>query len=120
MTPEELASNILAKHEDDKEYHFYDVDREWIIEAMIEFADETSRLKDENIRFALKIMEERRHEVAGLGAPISLLKNILENNIFCKCEKTTQKIERDCHPYGDNIMYDECDLCGKKHNFKCF
>ena len=84
MTQEELADRILSEHEDANEYHFYESDREWIIEAMMEFANEVSKKPQ------------------------------------CACEKTTQKIEHDCHPYGDNIMYDECDVCGKKHNFKCF
>jgi hypothetical protein len=35
---QELADKILAYYEDDREYHFHQVDREWIIEAMIEFA----------------------------------------------------------------------------------
>lgn len=34
MTP----SEILRKHEDANEYHFHDVDRKWIIEAMEEYA----------------------------------------------------------------------------------
>jgi hypothetical protein len=33
----EIASEILAKYEDKNEYHFHAVDREWIIEAMLEF-----------------------------------------------------------------------------------
>jgi hypothetical protein len=33
------ASNILKNYEDDNEYHFHEVDRKWIIEAMIEFSD---------------------------------------------------------------------------------
>jgi hypothetical protein len=42
MTSEELADKILAHYEDDKEYHFHQVDREWIIEAMIEFANKVN------------------------------------------------------------------------------
>ena len=34
MTP----SEILMKHEDANNYHFYEVDRKWIIEAMEEYA----------------------------------------------------------------------------------
>ena len=34
MTP----SEILMKHEDANDYHFYEVDRKWIIEAMEEYA----------------------------------------------------------------------------------
>jgi hypothetical protein len=33
----EIASEILSKHEDKNEHHFHAVDREWIIEAMLEF-----------------------------------------------------------------------------------
>ena len=39
MTSEKLADEILARYEDDREYHFHQVDREWIIEAMIEFGN---------------------------------------------------------------------------------
>jgi hypothetical protein len=37
FTDRELASQILLKHEDNNEYHFHRLDREWIIDAMIEF-----------------------------------------------------------------------------------
>ena len=37
-TPDE----ILREYEDKKEYHFHRVDREWIIEAMQEYADQFS------------------------------------------------------------------------------
>lgn len=33
-----LASSVLSKFEDDNEYHFHNVDRKWIIDAMIAFA----------------------------------------------------------------------------------
>lgn len=39
----EVADSILAKYEDDHEYHFHQVDREWIIEAMIEFASTVAK-----------------------------------------------------------------------------
>ena len=39
MTQKELADKILSRYEDDREYHFHQVDREWIIEAMIEFGN---------------------------------------------------------------------------------
>jgi hypothetical protein len=32
------ADKILKKYEDDNEYHFHEVDRKWIIEAMEEYA----------------------------------------------------------------------------------
>ena len=32
------ANEILKKHEDANEMHFHEVDREWIIEAMEEYA----------------------------------------------------------------------------------
>jgi hypothetical protein len=35
---------ILKKHEDYNEYHFHQVDREWIMKAMQEYADEQLRL----------------------------------------------------------------------------
>ena len=33
----EIASEILAKHEEKNKCHFRDIDREWIIEAMLDF-----------------------------------------------------------------------------------
>ena len=39
MTPTE----ILMKHEDANEYHFHEVDRKWIIEAMEEYATISKR-----------------------------------------------------------------------------
>ena len=35
---------ILKKYEDDNEYHFHQVDREWIMDAMQEYADQQLRL----------------------------------------------------------------------------
>jgi hypothetical protein len=32
------ADRILKKHEDENEMHFHEVDREWIIEAMEDYA----------------------------------------------------------------------------------
>ena len=34
-----LASSVLSKFEDGNEYHFHDVDRSWIIDAMLVFAE---------------------------------------------------------------------------------
>ena len=36
-----LADIILCKYEDENETHFHEVDRRWIIDAMIEFALKT-------------------------------------------------------------------------------
>lgn len=35
------ADEILKKHEDANEYHFHEVDRKWIIQAMEEYANYT-------------------------------------------------------------------------------
>ena len=32
------ASELLAKREDENEYHLHDVDKKWVIEAMIDYA----------------------------------------------------------------------------------
>ena len=43
MTPLEKAmdkaSELLAKKEDENEYHLHDVDRKWVIEAMMDYAE---------------------------------------------------------------------------------
>ena len=36
----------------------------------------------------------------------------------CPHERTEHKIERDCHPYGDDVSFDVCFDCGEKLNFK--
>ena len=35
----EKANKILAKYEDDNEYHLHECDRKWIVKAMIELAE---------------------------------------------------------------------------------
>ena len=37
-TLKKTANKILKKHEDNNEYHFHELDREWIIAAMEEYA----------------------------------------------------------------------------------
>lgn len=41
----ELASNVLGEFEDNNEYHFHPIDRQWLIESMIAFANEVIKLK---------------------------------------------------------------------------
>ena len=38
-----LADQVLIEFEDNNEYHFHKADRDWIIDAMIEFA---TKIKD--------------------------------------------------------------------------
>lgn len=33
-----LASDILKRYEDKNEYHLHEVDREWVLDAMLEFS----------------------------------------------------------------------------------
>ena len=33
------ASELLAKREDENEYHLHDIDRKWVIEAMMDYAE---------------------------------------------------------------------------------
>lgn len=47
------ADKILRKHEDANEMHFHDVDRQWIIEAMEEYASKfLAEISDEEIEDA--------------------------------------------------------------------
>ena len=57
MTP----SEILIKHEDANEYHFHEVDRKWIIEAMKEYATSPQTEISDKVLFeqATVAMEER-------------------------------------------------------------
>lgn len=57
----EKADEILAKREDYNEYHFHDVERKWIIQAMMDYAEyclrgkaEKMELSDEEIEKASK------------------------------------------------------------------
>lgn len=62
------SSEILRKHEDANEYHFHDVDRKWIIEAMEEYAKEKSEipfileLSDEEIEMAAPYVPRDAHD----------------------------------------------------------
>lgn len=63
MTP----SEILIKHEDANEYHFHEVDRKWIIEAMEEYAGVYTKafLDDFKIYDAAKEFADRYKPVGG-------------------------------------------------------
>lgn len=63
MTP----SEILMKHEDANEYHFHEVDRKWIIEAMEEYAGLYTKafLDDLKIYDAAKEFADRYKPVGG-------------------------------------------------------
>ena len=50
------AEEILRKHEDKNEFHFHEVDREWIIEAMEEYAN--LRQTGIRVRFYLSDYDE--------------------------------------------------------------
>jgi len=41
---------ILKKYEDDREYHLHESDRQWIMEAMEEYANQQLRLYDVSYR----------------------------------------------------------------------
>ncbi len=72
-TPDE----ILAKHEDNNEMHFHQVDRKWVIEAMTEFAFEFAQeavdnwgltqvgLSDIAVFYSEKIEERIMEKLAG-------------------------------------------------------
>ena len=45
---------------------------------------------------------------------------IEDSRCECKKEWLLHTVLYDQHPYGDNVQYDECRRCGKKHNFKSF
>jgi hypothetical protein len=54
------ASVILAKYEDDNEFHFHEIDRSWIIKAMIEYAE--LRIKDKQYANPISINTDRKKE----------------------------------------------------------
>lgn len=59
---------ILKKYEDDNEYHFHQVDREWIMDAVQEYADQQLRLG--SVSFSLRdkfAMEAMNGELASQG-----------------------------------------------------
>ena len=69
MTP----SEILMKHEDVNEHHFYEVDRKWIIEAMEEFAKQA--------------FNASREEVKALSGPAGLKYQTFEDYLNKLCIK---------------------------------
>lgn len=46
----------------------------------------------------------------------------IKSTTKCECKKEwlKQNTEYNVFPYGDNIRYDKCSKCGKKHNFEVF
>ena len=60
------ASKLLAKREDENEYHLHDVDRKWVIEAMMDYAEyclkgtssQTEISDDEIFKQSVSAMEE--------------------------------------------------------------
>lgn len=36
----------------------------------------------------------------------------------CCCENLIHRVLVDTFPYGDTVVYDECPVCKKEHNFK--
>ena len=42
MCKKKIANKILQRYEDKHEYHFHELDRKWIVKAMIEFADKVN------------------------------------------------------------------------------
>jgi uncharacterized protein (DUF2344 family) len=59
------ASELLAKREDENEYHLHDVDRKWVIEAMMDYAEyclkgksSQTEISDEEIEKAFKDFSE--------------------------------------------------------------
>ena len=42
MSKKKIANKILQRYEDKHEYHFHELDRKWIVKAMIEFADKVN------------------------------------------------------------------------------
>jgi len=61
MTLHERANKLLALREDLYEMHFHQVDREWLIEAMVDFAQELSKqeISDEEIKKEMEAQFEQ-------------------------------------------------------------
>jgi predicted ATP-grasp superfamily ATP-dependent carboligase len=57
MTP----SEILMKHEDANEYHFHEIDRKWIIEAMEEFATSSQTEISDKVLFEQATVAMEQH-----------------------------------------------------------
>ncbi len=66
MTQYERADKLLALREDLYEMHFHEVDRKWLIEAMVDFAQQLPQqeISDEEIeKAAIKYNEELKKYV---------------------------------------------------------
>lgn len=60
---------ILKKYEDNNEYHFHEVDREWILQAMQEYADQQLRLNSvvSSLPNKKEILKQARKEENYIG-----------------------------------------------------
>ena len=65
MTLHERADKLLALREDLYEMHFHQVDREWLIEAMVDFAKQLPQqeISDEEIEKAAESIESGIHRM---------------------------------------------------------
>jgi len=54
------------------------------------------------------------------NSEIKIVANISKVDCKCPLEERTTKFEYVVFPYGDNRSYQQCILCGKKHNLKVF
>lgn len=92
------ADQILLKHEDANEYHFHNVDRKWIMEAMEEYAIEYHRSKAVFDVFLVidEIKDKHPFEQWSNGAPIYTCPNCKETEIGHgdkNCSNCGQKLE---------------------------
>ena len=92
------ASDLLAKREDENEYHLHDVDRKWVIEAMMDYAEyilsmsekPTSHIEltDEEIeKFANEKYAESKKLFSSNHFPLSVVENHLIDGMKCYREQ---------------------------------
>ena len=67
----EEADKILAKYEDDNEYHLHECDRSWIIGAMIEYAE--SEVKKLTIHDVSKCNETKLTKCYNCGDMVEMI-----------------------------------------------
>jgi hypothetical protein len=91
------ASDLLAKREDENEYHLHDVDRKWVIEAMMDYAEyilsmsekpTQQELSDEEIeKFANEKYAESKKLFSTNHFPLSDLENHFIDGMKCYREQ---------------------------------
>lgn len=86
MTTIEKADKILAKYEDDNEYHFHKCDREWLIIAMVELAESEVKIMTRK-----EYQQKYQKEYAANGKKKAAQKRYYKKHKYEICDRLKEK-----------------------------